>query len=102
MKLGIFVWDERRNTFRESPVIEGRSAMLWKLGGSPLSERVIGKTRCHELHSVAAIWRPRNALPSRGCASAGSCAADKAAVATHENSLQCMLFNRVQCRASKL
>jgi hypothetical protein len=44
MKSGIFRWFERRKTFREIPVVDGRSAMLWKLGGSALIERVIGRT----------------------------------------------------------
>jgi|SRR5450759_507817 hypothetical protein len=42
MKSGIFLWFECRKTFREIPVVDGRSAMLWKLGGSALSEWVIG------------------------------------------------------------
>jgi hypothetical protein len=33
MKSGMFLWFERRKTNREIPVVEGRSAMLWKLGG---------------------------------------------------------------------
>ena len=55
MKSGIFLWFECRNTFREIPVVDGKSAILWKLGGSALSGKVIGRTRWHELHSFVAI-----------------------------------------------
>jgi len=45
IRLGIFLWLEWRKTFKEIPVVEGRSAMLWKLGGSAMSDSVIGRTR---------------------------------------------------------
>jgi hypothetical protein len=44
MKSGIFLWFEWRNTFREIAVVDGRSAMLWKLGGTDFPERIIGRT----------------------------------------------------------
>jgi hypothetical protein len=40
MKSGIFLWFECRKTFRDIPVVDGWSAMLWKLGGSDLSDKV--------------------------------------------------------------
>ena len=39
MKSGIFLWFEWRKTFSEIPVVDGKSAMLWKLGGSALSDK---------------------------------------------------------------
>jgi hypothetical protein len=45
IKSGIFLWFERRNTLSEIPLVDGRSAMLWKLGGSALSDMTIGRTR---------------------------------------------------------
>jgi hypothetical protein len=42
MKSGMFLWFECRKTFSEIPVVDGWSAMLWKLAGSALSEGVSG------------------------------------------------------------
>src|SRR5665647_2451104 len=90
MKSGIFLWFECRKTLREIPVVDGRSAMLWKLGGSALSERVIGITRWHELHCVIAIWRPDAGSPGAGWASIGDCAVRSAAATKHDSIIQRM------------
>lgn len=89
-KSGMFLWFEWRKTFREIPVVDGRSAMLWKLGGSALSERVIGRTRWHELHRFIAIWRPDAGSPCAGWASIGDCAVKIAAATKYGSIIQRM------------
>ena len=77
-------------TFRESAVVEGRSAMLWKLEGHPFrkgSSAKRGDMRLREPGCRYLIIHATN-YPSRDWASAASCAEDKAAAATHENSIQ--------------
>ncbi len=84
-------WFERKKTFSEIPVVDGWSAMLWKLAGSAGSGSVIGRTRWHELQSLVAICRPDAGSPSEGCASAGNDAVNSSEAA-YGNVDQCIVI----------
>ena len=91
IRSGMLLWLECRKTFSDVPVVDGRSAMLWKLAGSSLSERVIGSTRWHELQSLVAIERPDAGSPPRGSARPGSGKASKVAATTHGDINRCTI-----------
>jgi hypothetical protein len=95
MKSGMFLWFECKNTFREIPVVDGWSAMLWKLGGSNLSDKLIGITRWHELHRFVAISRPDAGSPSTGRAKAADCAANSAEATKYGSNIQRIVITTV-------
>ena len=78
-KSGIWLWFECRKTFSEMPVVDGWSAMLWKLAGSALSSSVVGITRWQELQSLLATARPEAGSASGASARKVNCTVDNTA-----------------------
>ena len=62
MKLGMFLWFVRRNTFSERAVVDGIFAIAAKSASHPFQSEA-GSTKWHPLHQLIARRRPDSTLP---------------------------------------